>query len=221
MSKQQRDMYEELQRELLIELGDGRVVDGSMALTMLLRLQQITSGYVGTGHDEPDHVIPGPNPRLDSTIGFCDGLNHPAIIWCRFKHDIDLLMDALGKNAVRYDGTLDEDEAERSKQMFNAGDAQWFVGNAKKGGEGLTINAAKTTMFYSNMFELIKRLQAEDRNHRIGQEGAIHSQMDGQLGVLYADVCGIGTVDMKIISHLREGFDIASELTGDGLREWI
>ncbi len=219
MTPKQQAYYDTMRKEFEIELKDGRIVDGNLALTRLLRLQQITCGYMVTDADEPVELCDVKNPRLDCSLAFLEKLNHPAIIWSRFTRDIDLIMDALGPRAVRYDGTLDDDACERSKQIFNAGDADWFVGNPCKGARGITINAAKTTLYYSNSFKWRDRMQSEDRNHRIGQDGADHG--DYGFGVLYADVLAHNTVDMHIVKNLRGKYDIASRLTGDVLREWI
>lgn len=218
MSPRQADMYEELRTELELELESGLIIDGSLALVRLLRLQQITCGYAVADSDEPIEMIGKTNPRLDVTLETLEGLEHPAIVWARFTHDVDQLMDALGKSAVRYDGAIDEDEAERSKLAFNAGDAQWFVGNPAKGAEGITLNTAKTMVHYNRNFKLLEQLQAEARFHRIGQEGAQHGE---GFGVLHIDICCPGTVDDHLHRALREGFDIAGQLTGDELRAWI
>jgi hypothetical protein len=219
MTPKQRKMYDQVRDDFYLELEDGRELDASMAIVRLLRLQQITCGYVMTDADEPVEMCDTKNPRLDATLGFLQELNHPGIVWARFRKDVDQLMDALGPEAVRYDGALDDDEAERSKLAFNAGDAKYFVGNPAKGSTGLTLNAAKTTTYYSNSFKLLERLQTEDRNHRIGQDGADHG--DEGFGVLYADVCCGGTVDDHIVKALRKKFDVAAQLTGDNLREWL
>ena len=73
--------------------------------------------------------------------------------------------------------------------------------------------------YYSNSFKLRDRLQSEDRPHRIGQEGADHG--DYGFGVLCGDVLAANTVDMKIVDNLRGKFNVAAQLTGDILREWI
>jgi SNF2 family DNA or RNA helicase len=219
MTPKQQAYYDKMRDEFEIELQDGRIVDGNLALTRLLRLQQITCGYMVTDAEEPVELCDVKNPRLDCSLAFLEKLNHPAIVWSRFTRDIDQIMDALGPRAVRYDGTLDDDECERSKLAFNAGDADWFVGNPSKGSRGITINAAKTTMYYSNSFKYRDRMQSEDRNHRIGQDGVDHGEYG--FGVLYADVLAHDTVDMHIVENLRGKYDIASRLTGDMLREWI
>lgn len=219
MTPKQASLYAQLRDELEIELDSGAVVDGNMALTRLLRLQQITCGYMVTDADEPVVLCDTKNPRLDATIAFLERLNHPAIIWARFRHDVDQIVDALGERACRYDGALSDDDCERSKLAFNGGEKQFFVGNPAKGARGITINVAKTTVYHSNSFKFRDRIQSEDRNHRPGQSGTDHGEYG--FGVLLADVVAPGTIDQKIVENLRAKFDIAAQLTGDELREWI
>lgn len=217
LSPEQARLYSSLKSDLLVQLADplsGEMVDGSLALTLLLRLQQITSGFVGTETLEGEvHLrdIPGPNPRLSLLTDICEELTRPAIIWARFTRDIDLIMAALGPDAVRYDGRVTDDEAAEAKRKFQAGEAKFFVGNAQKGGMGLTLTQAKTVIYYSNSFRLVDRLQSEDRAHRIGQKDS----------VTYIDLVAPHTVDEHIVKALREKFDIAGQITGDKLKEWI
>lgn len=219
MTPRQQSFYDELRDELELELEDGRIIDGNLAIVRLLRLQQITCGYLVVNGDEPIEMCDKRNPRLDASIAFLERLNHPVIVWARFRNDIDQLMDALGPRAVRYDGRLDADACELSKNKFNGGEAAFFVANPAKAARGLTLNVAKTNYYYSNTFKLRERLQSEDRAHRIGQEGWEHGKYG--FGVLNADCLASGTVDMKIVSNLRGKFNIAAKLNGDVLREWI
>lgn len=218
LSPRQATMYAQLRDELELELESGDVVDGTMAIVRLLRLQQITSGFVAAEAGEPVQMIPGPNPRLETTIDLCESLSHPAIIWARFRAEIDMITEALGDRAVRYDGTLDDEQAAQAKNAFNAGDKQFIVINSAKGSEGLTMNSAKTNIIHSNSFKLLQRLQLEDRSHRIGQDGAQHEE---GYGVLYVDITAKDTVDEQIVHALVSKFDVASRITGDALRKWI
>ena len=87
-------------------------------------------------------------PRLDCAVAYLEKLSHPGIIWCRFRHDVDQLVEALGEAAVRYDGALSDDECEKSKVAFNAGEKQFFIGNTAKGSRGISLNIAKTTVYF-------------------------------------------------------------------------
>lgn len=221
------------------------VVAAPLVMTRLLRLQQISCGYLPTeDEDEPLYRIPGPNRRLDALARIVEDRvkRHKVIVWARFQLDITLILEELKKRgikAVRYDGLTNDDERAEAKALFKGErpiiergqvvgrlaipreeQADVFVGNPAAGATGLTINIAKTTVYYSNSFKLIDRLQSEDRNHRIGQDGAFIEDL-GRTGVEYIDLIAEGTVDEKIVTALRNKFSIASQILGDKFREWL
>lgn len=208
----QRKLYEKLRDEFEAELESGTRIEAPLAIVRMLRLQQIICGYVAAEADEPVELIPGKNPRMELLVDdILPNLGHKAIVWGRFKKDIDLMMDALGSAAVRYDGSVDEDARARAKDDFQKGDAQWFVANPAAGATGLTLHAARTVVYYSNNFKLVDRLQSEDRAHRIGQEHPVN----------YIDLVAPDTIDTHIVASLRGKFDIATQITGDQIKEWI
>lgn len=211
MFPEQRRMYEELRETYRTEFADGLEIDGEAAITRLLRLQQIICGYVGTGPGEPIRRISDKeNPRLDLALEVLEDLPHQALIWCKFLFDCDQLADALGKEALRYDGTVDSDGREFAKKAFQKGDIKYLI-MTDAGAEGLTLVGAKSSVMYSNGFSMTKRIQKEARNVRIGQTS--HTNV--------IDLVCQGTVDNDIIDALRNKFDVASQLTGDKLRSWI
>lgn len=211
MSKEMRAAHDELNEELMLEIGD-HVVIAELPIVKMLRLQQISCNYVPVNIDEPVHMFSEKNPRLNVLEDIDSGVHHQGIIWARFRHDIDQIMDLLGKDAVRYDGAVDDDQAERNKLAFQAGDAKWFVGNAQKGGSGLTLTQAKTMVYYSNSFRLIDRLQSEDRAHRGGMDN--HP-------VNYIDIMSDSPIDEHIVSNLRAKKDVSAEIMRDAIKEWI
>lgn len=209
-------------------------VIAALAITRLLRLQQITCGYLPTDdEEEPLYTIPGANRRLDLLCDLIEEQQHKTIVWARFQLDITLIMEELkrrGIRAVRYDGLVSDDERARAKELFQGErtlyadgqvvgrepippeeQAQVFVGNPAAGATGLTLTAAKTVIYYSNSFKLIDRLQSEDRAHRIGQTN----------NVLYIDLVAEDSVDEKVVEALRNKFNVASQITGDRLKEWL
>jgi len=63
----------------------------------------------------------------------------------------------------------------------------------------------------SNSFDLEKRLQSEDRAHRIGQVNK----------VTYVDLIAPKTVDEKIVKALRDKIDVASQVLGEKIKQWL
>ncbi len=211
MSREQIAAYKTLDEELMLEIGDN-IITAELPIVKLLRFQQITCNYVPVGEDEPVHMFATKNPRMKVMEDLRDSIYQPTIIWARFTEDVNQLMDLLGKDAVRYDGSVSDEDAERNKAAFQAGDAKWFVGTAQKGGPGLTLHQAKNMIYYSNSFRLIDRLQSEDRAHRAGMD---------EHPVNYIDIVANNTVDDQIVDNLRGKREIAVEIQGDEWKDWI
>ena len=75
----------------------------------------------------------------------------------------------------------------------------------------MNIRILSILFYYSNSYDLEKRLQSEDRAHRIGQKKT----------VTYIDMIAEDTVDEKIVEALRKKINIASEVMGEELKAWI
>jgi len=107
------------------------------------------------------------------------------------------------------DATLRQEHIAQFQQ--EKGPTRYFVGNPQTGGYGITLTAANTVIYFSNSYDLEKRLQSEDRAHRIGQTGS----------VTYVDLIAEKTIDEKIVKSLRDKIDIANEIMGEDLKDWI
>ena len=88
---------------------------------------------------------------------------------------------------------------------------RFFVGNQQPAGYGLTLTAASTVVYYSNNYDLEKRIQSEDRAHRIGQKN----------NVTYIDLIAEKTVDERIVKALRNKINIASVVLGEDFKQWL
>jgi hypothetical protein len=219
LSPAQRRAYASLVDLGFVMTEDGGVCTATMALTLLLRLHQIACGYLQTDVDpsrgeEPVVKMLSPNPRLELLEELTQDIDHQALIWARFTPDIDAICAMLkkqGKTFARYDGQVTDDEAAFNEEQFHKGNAQFFVSNPQKGGEGLTLVEARTAIYYSYSFKLIEYLQSSDRPHRYGQKNAVNE-------IFFR---ALNTVDDKIIATLTNNMDMASQVTGDTLRQWL
>jgi hypothetical protein len=214
LSREQRRAYEDLRERGFTEV-DGSTATAGLALTLLLRLQQIVCGYLPVDHDgtvEPMVHRFKTNPRLDMLQELCADWTEQGIIWARFRSDIDQICEmlaALGQTYARYDGTCSDDECAENEDRFHRGEAQWFVANQAKGGEGLDLTEAKTQVYYSNSFKLIERLQSLERLYGPAQKFETDC----------IDCVAYGTVDERIVEVLQSNMDMASAITGDMARD--
>jgi SNF2 family DNA or RNA helicase len=212
----QRKVYDQLSEEFMAQLETGEYVSAPLAITRLLRFQQVTSGFlpVDDADGEPVRDIGTTNPRLDLLDTICEDIPHGCIIWARFNRTVDLILERLRKaklSTVRYDGQVSADAREEAKIAFQEGKAQFFVAKQSTAGEGLTLTQAKTVIYVENTFDLAARLQSEDRAHRIGQEHPVN----------YIDMLALGTVDQHIVKCLVDKMDVANEITGDRVKQWL
>lgn len=155
---------------------------------------------------------PTDNPRIDALLTILEPITHKVIIWARFTRDLDNICSVLGDASVRYDGRVNDAGREQALHRFRTDDTiRYFVANPAALSMGVTLTQAKTVIYYSNNFQLEKRLQSEDRAHRIGQDTSVN----------IIDLVASSTVDQHIVATLRKKFDLAAAVTGDRLREWI
>lgn len=223
----QRRLFDELREALIAELDGGTITTG-MALTELLRLQQITCGHVKM--DDGTFRQFDPNPRLQLLSNLQADIPHRHIVFCRFTQDVDDCLAASKKNglrAVRYDGRDDtqarNDAVERFQELPRSDPRAYdvIVANTQALSEGRTLTEAKTVVYYSNGWSAIQRLQSEDRAHRLGQDGAPLPGLDGGHGVHYVDIVCPGTPDEKIVKAYRNKQTLSEKVLGDNPRIWL
>jgi SNF2 family DNA or RNA helicase len=189
----QRRAYAKLQDELRIDLGDAVELPVS-ELAALVKLQQITSGFVNT----PMGVVyvSQDNPRLRALLDAVEDIDGQFIVWARFREELAAVAEALraaGVDVVEYHGGTATRAREAAVDAFQRGAVRAFVGQPQSGGIGLTLTAAETVFYFSNDFNLETRLQSEDRAHRIGT----------RKHVVYIDIVAEDTIDEQIARNLR------------------
>ena len=213
LTKEQKNLYEQMRKTAIANLN-GKVTSTVTVLTQLMRLQQITCGHF-VADDGTVQTIK--NNRLDELMDVLEETENKAIIWAYWQRDVQDIKDAIEKkygprSVVDYYGLTPQDERQDNIRRFqNDNECRFLIGTPSTGGYGITLTEANTVIYYSNGYDLEKRLQSEDRAHRIGQKK----------NVTYIDLIAEDTVDEKIVRSLRKKINIASEVMGEELRDWI
>tara|TARA_R110002153_G_scaffold41827_7_gene119237 strand:- start:2898 stop:4346 length:1449 start_codon:yes stop_codon:yes gene_type:complete len=217
MSPEQKKAYDELKRYAMTELSNSEQVSVTSVITQLLRLHQISCGFTRT---DTKQDVALKSARLDELMNILEETEGKIIIWANYRYDIQRIVRAIedeyGKASVGayYGDTTDEDRR-KTVQLFQdkTSELKYIVGNTQTGGYGINLTAASTVVYYSNNFDLEKRLQSEDRAHRIGQVNK----------VTYIDIICKNTVDEKIVTSLKAKQNIASKVLGEerSWKDWI
>jgi len=213
LTKEQDELYQQMRKEALATLN-GKTVTTMTALTQLMRLHQITCGHFSADDGSVQEIK---NNRLAELLDVLEEIEGKAIIWAHYQHDVKnifkLLEEKYGPGSVvhYYGKTLPEQRDYAIKNFKTNDKVRFFVGTPATGGYGITLVQANTVIYYSNGYDLEKRMQSEDRAHRIGQKKK----------VTYVDIIAEDTVDKKIVKSLRKKINIASKVMGEELKSWI
>ena len=213
LTPDQRKIYIQMKETALAHLN-GKQATTMTVLTQLMRLHQITCGHF-TADDGTIQRID--NNRVNELMNILSEMEGKAIIWAHYQWDIKDIIKEIVKahgpgSVVDYFGLTPQDERQDNIKKFQSDPkCRFLVGTPSTGGYGITLTAANTVIYYSNGYDLEKRLQSEDRAHRIGQHKP----------VTYVDILAEETVDEKIVKALRKKINIASEVLGEELKAWI
>jgi SNF2 family DNA or RNA helicase len=215
MTDEQQRLYNQMRDEAIVELGDGAVIEVANALAQVTKLHQIACGQLKTNEGE---YVSIPNNRVEALVEILEDFPGKAIIWANYRQTLEdvvaRLREVFGADAVvDYYGGTPAERREYAVRAFQdiSSPVRFFVANAQSAGYGLTLTAATLVVYYSNGYNLEHRLQSEDRAHRIGQTES----------VTYIDFVSPGTVDERILEVLRNKKNLAREVLGSPISEWI
>jgi len=214
LTPEQKSAYATMKSAALAQLK-GKMATAPHVLTQLMRLHQITCGHLKSDDGE---ITNFKHNRIEELVDVIDEMEGKVIIWANYVHDIEQITKELEKEygegcVVQYYGKVSSEDRQAAIKKFQdpKSNVKYFIGNTQTGGYGITLTAASNVIYYSNSYDLEKRLQSEDRAHRIGQHKP----------VTYVDLIAEKTVDEKIIKALRKKINIASEVMGDKVQDWI
>jgi len=214
MTDEQQKIYRQM-KEMALAYLNGKQVTTATVITQLMRLHQITCGHFASDDGEIQEVK---NNRIGELMNVLDEIEGKAIIWAHYRHDIETIVKEVekkyGSNSIvtYYGDTTTEDRQKAIKQIQDiSSPTRFLVGTPQTGGYGITLTAASTMVYYSNGYDLEKRQQSEARIDRIGQKK----------NMTYVDIICEETIDEKIVKALRKKVNIATQIMGEELREWI
>ena len=214
LTKEQEYAYKQMSQLALAQF-QGKLMTTATVMTQLMRLHQITCGHF-TADDGTIQDIK--NNRLDDLSDLLDEVHGKVVIWAHYQYDVETIVERIKKehgdnSVVTYYGLTPQDQRQGNIEKFQdkEGPVRFLVGTTATGGYGITLTAASTMIYYSNGYDLEKRQQSEARIDRIGQESPM----------TYIDLIAENTIDDKIVVALRKKVNIASQIMGEELKDWI
>ncbi len=212
LTKPQRAMLVSLKQELEAELASGKIVTAQNAAVTLVKMQQVSSGFIIDGDNNVHRLMePMENPRVRAAVEWYMGNSGKAVIWVRFREDVSILRAALDHLKIKYvtyfGDTSDKDRADAVRSFLDQrSEIDVFLANPQSAGTGLNLQGTcQRALYYSNSFNAIDRWQSEDRIHRIGTVGS----------VVYTDLIAKGSIDRHIARNLLRKKGLSSLVLDD------
>jgi SNF2 family DNA or RNA helicase len=179
---QQRRVYDDLDRDMVTEV-DGRTITADLAITELVRLQQVCGGFVRTDPTEDDRAKVADTKRKPKGkvvyVGQAKAAKlrsilrrevRPTVIFCKYKEELQQIIDAIseGERVGIIRGKLKKHRT-ATVEAFQRGEIDVLVCQIRAGGVGLDLQRACVAIVYSTTFSFIDFDQAIARLHRRGQ----------------------------------------------------
>lgn len=228
MSPAQKKVYNDLRAKMIAEYSD-RELTVTSKLALLVRLQQVTSGFFpyetaefdeeeGVWKSETDIIPIGKkNPKIEALKGQLDELgNSRVFIAGKFVAEIKMLEAELNKaypekQIAAYYGGISANRRKEIIDNFKAGQIDVLIMNIRMAIGFNFQEVCNNAIAISGTYSLEDRKQWEDRIHRMGQK----------MPVLYQDVIMKGTVDEKIYQAIKLKQDLLDYFRDHSITEFI
>ena len=198
--------YQELMKESYTKL-QGEDVSAPNVLTKLLRLSQLTGGFLTDDEGNCSAVSTAKLEALSDIMDSSLAGGKKLVVIARFKAEMDAIEGMIQKKKVKYSvirgGIKDRDVQIQNFQ--NDPETMIFLGQVAAAGLGITLTAASTMVFYSLDYSMSNFDQCKSRIHRISQRKNCH----------YIYLCCRNTVDTKVLRSLRNKINLAKSLVDD------
>jgi len=197
LSEKEQERYEELKKDLVLQLPDGDITAANAA-SLSGKLSQMANGAIYTDAGETVAVHEKKLDALEDIIEAANG--KPVLVAYWFRHDLERIMGRLQKLKIPY-ARLDTDASIRK---WNAGEIPVALIHPASAGHGLNLQAGGSTFVWFGLtWSLELYQQTVARLWRQGQSSET---------VVVQHIITDGTIDGRIMKALSEKDNMQSAL---------
>lgn len=199
-------IYGKIEAESYAELAESEVTTVNI-LTRLLRLSQITGGYLTDDNGTVNTVSRAKLEALSDILDTAMAEDKKLVIMARFVAELDAIQELLEKKKIGYAAVRGgvKDREEEIRRFRHDENCRVFMGQIAAAGLGITLTAASAMVFYSLDYSMSNFEQAKARIHRAGQKEKCH----------YIYLVCKGTIDCKVLYALQKKVNLAKMLVDD------
>jgi hypothetical protein len=220
LGKEAWRIYKEMRDDTVAWLENNEMATAAQAGVRIMRLAQITSGFLGgvqdieTEKDRPPKDIG--REKLDLLLTWVkqrltEDKDFKLLVWSRFRPEVARTVEAFKKFNVPVGAIWGGQKSDERSASITLLDPRWakpgpalVVGTVQTGAAGLNLAAAHDVVYLSNDWSARIRSQSEERVHRPGQTFPV-----SYFNFLATGPTGQKTVDHAILLALKRKFEDA------------
>lgn len=198
MNKEQQTVYDDMKEKLFTEYK-GHVLTAANKAALFTRFRQITGGFMPETGDSL-----GDNVKLKTILDDCEAYPGKIIIWSCFKESIKNIKKSLDKEykTIVYYG---EEKGDLNEFRDNS-EVKFLIMNPQTGAYGLNLQFTSLSYWYDLPLSLGHWSQANDRQHRPGQEKSV---------IIKSIICK-DSIDTRLVKLLQNKKEISQSFRGIG-----
>ncbi len=189
LSEPERKRYEELKRDLVLQLPGGDITAANAA-SLSGKLSQMANGAV---YSDTQEIIRIHDRKLDALEDLIEAANgKPILVAYWFRHDLERITERLQHNKMKF-SRLDSTESIRS---WNSGELPVALIHPASAGHGLNLQQGGSTLIWFGLTWSLELYQ--QTNARLWRQGQTEST------VVVQHIITKDTIDGRILKALRE-----------------
>jgi len=174
MSGEQLRVYTEMAEHLFVELEGGESITARIAVSKLMKLREITGGFVIDDKSQ-SHPISS-NPKMDELNDLVHQImatkENKALIWIQYRweaREIIKRFKEFGASGI-YGGVTQRQKDINVDRFLEDADSRILVCHPQSAAHGLTLTVANYSIYYSLSYNFEEYYQSSKRIHRHGQD---------------------------------------------------
>lgn len=215
MSPEEKRVYEEMRRTLAARVSSGALSTAPNRLSQMMRLRQITSGFLPDDNGSVRMVGRSKADTICSIIGDNLAGEKRIVVFCQFLLEVDTLVQRLsvkGTEVMRIVGETPAPERQAMRHRFGSDAPERMVLVCQIRTMSLAVNelvTANHAIFGSLSYQRDDFVQARDRLDRIGQTRP----------VTFWYAVAPGTVDTVIMQSHQDRTDVEAAVLDHIMRQ--
>lgn len=203
LTKEQKKAIDELKRNFFTEYNM-ELLTAEVVIVVQNRIQMILAGvfpyqkfdtnHKGLIDKKTKYIRMSKSPKIDALLQSIQEIPNTTsiIVWSVIVEELKWAYEKLkekGYSVALYIGETPHEERKKIEEDFKTKNIQILVINTMLGEVGLNFQVASIAYYLTNDYKEDRRLQSEDRMHRMGQTKP----------VTYIDIIARGSLDTKIL----------------------